>query len=377
MTMNWRWAAVVSAIVWVWASSVAEVMAGQVWFGTYSRRGSEGIYVAEFDAITGRLGQPRCAARATNASFLALHPSIPVVYVVHEVGRFEGRPAGGVAAYRPQTDGALEPLVVRPTDGPVPCHMAADPRGRWLVVANYADGSVAVFPLDADGWPGPRSQRIQHEGRGPNERRQQGPHAHGVTFDRTREWCWVPDLGADRVFGYRVGARGLESAPEAIGVPPAGSGPRHFEIHPTGRWAYSVNELTSTVTFYEWAAERGTMEAKMTVGALPVGFEEANTAAEIAIHPTGRWLYISNRGHDSIAQFRIEPDGRPVRVGHTATRGRTPRHFALDPEGRWLLAANQDTDNVVVFPIEPGSGTPGEPVCEIAVPAPVCVAFRR
>ncbi len=375
--MSLQWAAAGSVIAAVWASSVVGVKGGHVWIGTYSRRGSEGIYVAEFDAATGRLGSPRCAAVATNASFLALHPSLPVVYAVHEVGRFEGRAAGGVAAYRPRTDGTLETLVVRPTDGPVPCHLAADPRGRWLVVANYADGSVAVFPLDAEGRPGPRSQRIQHEGRGPNERRQQGPHAHGVTFDRTGDWCWVPDLGADRVFGYRVGTDGLTPSGTATGVPPVGSGPRHFEIHPNGRWAYSVNELTSTVTFYDWSAERGVLEARMTVDALPAGFEGANTAAEIAIHPRGKWLYTSNRGHDSIAQFRIGVDGRLVLVGHTFTRGRTPRHFALDAEGRWLLVANQDTDNVVVFPIELAGGAPGNPVSEIAVPAPVCVLFRR
>lgn len=375
--MNLSRMVVVRAIALVSALSTRETVGGHIWIGTYSRRGSEGIYVATFDPTSGRLSSAKCVAPATNASFLAFHPSRPVLYAVNELGRSEGGAVGAVAAYHQRECGGLELLVMRPTGGPLPCHLAVDPRGRWLAVANYADGSIALFPLDAEGRPGPPSQRIQHEGRGPNERRQAGPHAHGVTFDRSGDWCWVPDLGADRVFGYRVSAEGFSPVATATGEPPAGSGPRHFELHPNGRWAYSINELTSTVTMYEWLVERHTLEARATVAALPADFAEPNTAAEIAIHPNGRWLYTSNRGHNSIAQFRVEPDGRPVLVGHTSTRGRTPRHFALSMDGRWLVVGNQDTDNVLVFPVDSASGVLGEPVNEISVPAPVCVLFSR
>ncbi|MCX7817823.1 MAG: lactonase family protein [Kiritimatiellae bacterium] len=357
------------------AMTAGVAAAGHVLIGTYSRRGSEGIYSAEFDPAAGRLSVPRPVAAATNASFLARHPSRPVVYAVYELNRYEGRAEGAVAAYAWRADGGLDLLVVRPTEGPVPCHLAVDPRGRWLVVANYADGSVAVFPLDSEGRPGARRQRIQHEGCGPNTRRQQGPHAHGVTFDQRGDWCWIPDLGADAVFGYRVTDAGLKPSATATGRPPSGSGPRHFALHRNGRWAYSVNELTSSVTAYEWDAERGVLTARETVCALPPEFQGVSTAAEISIHPRAEWLYTSNRGHDSISRFRLDASGRPALMGHTATRGRTPRHFGVDASGRWLVVANQDTDNVVVFPLDEGTGALGEPTSEISVPAPVCVLW--
>ncbi len=360
------------------AVALLEARGDTIWIGTCSRRGSEGIYAARFDPSSGALTDVRPVAPATNPSFLALHPTRPVLYAVHEIGRHQGHPTGAFAAYRcDPPSGRLEPLGVQSSEGPVPCHLAADPLGRAVVVANYVDGSVVVFPLDADGRLGPPAQRFQHEGRGLHERRQTGPHAHGVTPDPLGRFVWVPDLGIDRVVAYRwietpEGPR-LERCPDGDGVAPAGSGPRHFLLHPGGRRAWSVNELTSSVTAF--ARDNGRLVPLATVGALPADFAGANTAAEIALHPNGRVLYTSNRGHDSIAWFRLRDDGVPELAGHAPTGGRTPRHFAVASAGRFLLAANQETDNIVVLELDPVTGEPGAPVGEARVPAPVCILF--
>lgn len=352
--------------------------AQQIYIGTYSQRGSEGIYTTRLDPATGRLDAPRPAAKATNPSFLALHPKLPVLYAVNESGRFEGKPVGAVIAFALDANGALTPLNTEPTGGPVPCHLAADATGGHLVIANYVDGTVASFPIAPDGRLKPVAQLLRHEGSGPNAQRQKGPHAHGVTFAPANDFVFIPDLGIDRIVGYRFDAKTgrLERHEPASPALHPGAGPRHFAFRPDGKTAYAVNELDATVTAFRWNPATGELKPFATVPGVPKDFAEKNTAAEIVVHPTGRFLYSSNRGHDSIAVFALGDDGTPVAVQHQPTGGQAPRNFALDPTGRFLVAANQTTDNLLAFRVDPATGRLAPTGSEIAVPAPVCVLFR-
>ncbi|MBU4460835.1 MAG: lactonase family protein [Verrucomicrobia bacterium] len=371
---------------WIRAGLVAWIVAATAWtagaaqtvyIGTYSQRGSEGIYMSRLDPATGQLAAPTVAAKATNPSFLALHPKLPVLYAVNETGRYEGKPVGAVIAFAvDETTGALTELNREPTGGPVPCHLAVDATGSHLVIANYVDGTVASFPLAPDGRLKPVAQLLRHEGSGPNARRQKGPHAHGVTFAPANDFVFVPDLGIDRVVGYRFDAKTgrLDRHEPACGILHPGAGPRHFAFRPDGKTAYAVNELDATVTAFRWAGNE--LKSFATVPGAPKGFEGTNTAAEVVAHPSGRFLYTSNRGHNSIAVFTLDADGKPAPVQHQSTGGRAPRNFTLDPAGRFLVAANQDSDNILAFRVDPDTGRLTPTGSEIAVAAPVCVLFR-
>jgi 6-phosphogluconolactonase len=351
-----------------------------IWVGTYSKRGSEGIYAVKMDRETGVLGAPAVAAKAENPSFLAKHPNGKFLYAVSETGRFEGKPVGAVRAFSiDSATGALTDLNSQPTGGAAPCHLAVDPSGKVLVVANYMDGNVAIFPIGADGKLAPMAQLIKHEGSGPNKKRQEKPHAHGVTFDATGKVAFVPDLGTDRVVAYAVDAAAgtLMPSDSASARTAPGAGPRHFAFHPNGKFAWSVNELDSTVTTYAWDAEEAALKSLRSISTLPEGFTNDNTTAEIVVHPSGRFLYASNRGHDSLAVFEIKAaTGDLTPVEHQPCGGRAPRNFTLDPSGRFLLCANQDSDNIVVFNVDPETGRLEPAGHEVRVPVPVCVVFR-
>lgn len=362
------------AVAWTEAAPAATVL-----FGTYSKNGSEGIYRASFDSATGALGRPELAAKAENPSFLALHPSGRFLYAVNESGRFEGKPVGAVIAFAlDPAAGTLTELNRQPTGGAAPCHLAVHPSGRMLMVANYTDGNVASFPIDEAGRLGPLVCRIQHTGSGPNAQRQKSAHAHGVTYDATGRFAIVPDLGTDRLMVYRPdpATAGLEPAdpPSAAAAP--GAGPRHFAFRPDGRFGYAINELASTVTAYAWDAVAGRLTAGASWSTLPEGCTNRNTTAEILVHPSGRFVYGSNRGHDSIAVFAADAaKGTLSLLQHRSTGGKAPRNFTLDPSGRFLLAANQDSGNIVVFRLDTDTGLLSPSVGEIAVPMPVCVLF--
>ena len=363
----------------LWAVAAVAGDSRIAYVGTYSQRGSEGIYLTRLDPDTGRLEAPRPAAQATNPSFLALHPKLPVLYAVNEIGRYEGKPVGAVVAFAiDPVSGALAEINREPTGGATPCHLAVDATGSHLVIANYVDGTVASFPLAPDGRLRPVAHLLRHEGSGPNAQRQKGPHAHGVTFAPANDFVFVPDLGIDRIVGYRFDAKNgrLERCESASPTLHPGAGPRHLVFHPGGRLAYGVNELDATVTAFRWDDGAASLKSFATVSGLPKDFEGKNTAAEVVVHPSGRFVYSSNRGHDSIAVFAIGDDGTPSLVQHQSTGGRAPRNFTLDPSGRFLVAANQDTDNILVFRVDPETGRLAPAGCEIAVPAPVCVIFR-
>ena len=348
-----------------------------VYVGTYTDAGSRGIYRFEFDPATGAATAPTLAGEAENPSFLAVHPNGHALYAVNEIANFGGARTGAVTAFAIQPGtGALTRLNQQPSGGADPCHLAVDGAGRDVLVANYTSGTVAVLPLDPDGCLRPPSVVRQHAGTGPNRARQEGPHAHEIVLDAAGAFAFAADLGADRIFSYRFGAASgsLEpSAPGSAALPP-GSGPRHLAWHPSGRLAYVIGELASTVTAFRYDAGRGALDPFQTVTTLPAGFSGANTAAEVAVAADGRFLYASNRGDDSLAVFAIDgASGALAPAGRVPTGGRTPRHFAFAGSGRWLLVANQDSDSVTIFRLDPATGRPSPVGRPLAISRPVCV----
>ena len=352
-----------------------------VFIGTYTGARSQGIYVSRLDGATGKLSAPELAAATPNPSFLALHPNRRWLYAVSEIGDFEGRKTGAVAAFLVAPDtGRLTPLNQRPSGGAGPCHVSVDATGKCALVANYGSGSVAALPINPDGRLGEPGSVIQHRGSSVNPQRQQGPHAHQIVTDAANRFAFVCDLGLDQILSYRLDAARASLTPND---PPfasvkAGAGPRHLAFRPNGRFAYVINELNSTITAFACDAKRGTLKELQTLATLPDDFKGASSTAEIEVHPSGRFVYGSNRGHDTIVVFAVDPaSGKLTFVERQPTQGKTPRCFAIDPTGRFLLAANQDSDSIVVFAVDARSGRlkpTGQPV---EVPSPVCVRVTR
>lgn len=352
-----------------------------VYFGTYTRGASEGIYVARFDRASGTLEEARLAAKTVNPSFLAIHPTGRYLYAVGEIADFEGKKSGGVHALAiEQPAGTLRHLNAQSSEGTGPCHLIVDATGRDVLVANYGSGSAACLPIAEDGRLKPASAVVQHEGSSINPRRQEGPHAHSINLDLNNRIAVVADLGLDKIMIYRFdAARGslMPNDPPSVSVVPGG-GPRHFAFHPNGRFAYTNNEMASSVTAFTYDGQRGALEPIQTISTLPEEFDGDNTTAEIRVHPNGRYLYVSNRGHNSIAMFAIDPStGKLSPLGHEPSGGKIPRNFNLDPSGRYLLAANQDSDNVVVFRVKQDSGRLERTGSHIEVPTPVCIRFLK
>ena len=351
----------------------------RVYVGTYTSGDSKGIYRLTLDLATGALAPEGEPAPSVNPSFLAFHPGARFLYAVNETGDTPGDKSGAVSAFAiDAATGALTLLNQQPSGGASPCHLSVDREGRHLLVANYTDGSVSVLPIGADGRLGAASARVQHEGKSVNAERQEGPHAHSVVLDAANRFAFVADLGTDQVAAYRFDAGKGTLAPHRGAVLAPGSGPRHFTFHPDGRQAFVINELLSTITAFVYDPEAGALAARQTVRTLPEGFTDKSFTAEVAVHPSGRFLYGSNRGHDSIALFTIDAaTGKLAAAGHHPTRGRWPRHFAIDPTGEYLLAANQNSDSVAVFRIDAAGGRL-EPVGEpVRVPRPACLRMVR
>ena len=353
----------------------------RVWVGSYTGTGSRGIHVFDLDPASGHaLSAPILAAETENPSWVALHPSGTVLYAANEVGQHAGRRSGAVSAFAVDAaTGMLALLGQQPSEGADPCHLAVGREGRHLFVANYTGGSVALFPLEADGRPRPASRVLPLVGSGPNAARQSAPHAHGVFPDPDERFALIVDLGADRIVVQRFDGRGADGSllpndPPAASLPP-GSGPRHLAWHPSGNILYVINELSSTVTAFGWDSAAGRLEPFQTVSSLADGYSGDNKAAGIAVAPGGGFLYVSNRGDDALAVFALDASGRMTRRARVPAGGRTPRHFAIDPSGRWLIAANQDSGSLVVFCLDGETGVPQAVGDPISVPAPTCVAF--
>ncbi len=352
-----------------------------VYVGTYTRRGSEGIYIYRMDLETGRLTRVGVAAGIKNPSFLAVHPNHRYLYAVNESSQFRGKKTGAVSAFAiDQRTGQLASLNEQPSGGRGPCFVEVDHAGKHVLAANYGGGSVVVLPLRADGSLGPATAFVQHHGASVHPR-QKGPHAHAIYVDANDRFVIVPDLGLDKlmIYAYDDSAGTLQpnAAQTAASLTPA-SGPRHFAFHPNGKFGYAINELASTITAFRYDAQRGTLTTLQTVSTLPAGFQGKNTTAEIVVSPDGRFVYGSNRGDDSIAVFAVNAKtGKLTWVGRHKTKGKTPRNFAIDPTGQYLLAANQDSDNIVVFRRDAATGKLADTNHEIRVSMPVCVVMIR
>lgn len=356
-----------------------------IYVGTYTRSlphvqaKAEGIYVYRMADEGGEWRHVQTVADVPNPSYLALHPSRRYLYAVNEVGELDGEKGGAVSAFSvdPGT-GKLTYLNRQSTHGEDPCHLCVEPSGRLVIAANYSGGSVAVFRVQPDGRVSPSTDFHQHVGSSVNRERQNEPHAHSANVDPTGRFALVCDLGQDKVVVYRLDLGMGKLVPHSDVASEPGVGPRHLEFHPNGRLAYAIDEIGNTVTAYAWNGAKGELSALQHISTLPAGTSVRNHTADIHIHPSGRFAYGSNRGHDSIAGFSIEAGtGKLAAIGHESTQGSTPRNFTLDLSGRYLYAANQSTDTVVAFRVEEATGqlTPTGQV--IATPTPVCLKMTR
>ena len=350
-----------------------------MYVGTYTVRDSQGVYAYRYDSVSGQLEPLGLAAKTSNPSFLVVHPNHRFLYVANEDHDYQGQSSGIVSAFSidPKT-GKLTLLNQLASRGADPCHISVDSKGKFVLVANYTGGNLAVFPILEDGRLGEASEFIQHKGTGPNKERQEAAHAHWIDVSADNRFVLTADLGLDQVFvyGFDAGKGGLTpNEPPSAKLAP-GAGPRHVAFHPNGRFVYVINELNSTVTTFSYDAKGGTLHELQTVPSLPKEFTEENSPAEIVVHPKGKFLYGSNRGHDSIVVYAIDPKkGTLTLVEHVPTKGKAPRNFEIDPEGKRLLVANQETDNIVVFRINAKTGRLTPTGQEIKVPAPVCIRF--
>ncbi|HTS28920.1 MAG TPA: lactonase family protein [Bryobacteraceae bacterium] len=350
-----------------------------VYAGTYTRGASKGIYAYRFQTGTGKLTPLGVAAESVNPSFLVDDANHRFLYAVNEDSN-GAQPGNSVSAFSMDAKtGKLTLLNQVSTRGRWPCHLALDKTGKWLAVANYASGSMAILPVRSDGSLGEVTVLDHHEGSSVNQERQEGPHAHEVVFSPDNRFLLLADLGLDKVFVYRfdAGKGTVSPAEQPFAKVAAGAGVRHMAFHPNGRILYAINEMGSTVTAFRYDPAKGTLAEFQTLSTLPASFKGESTTAEVAVNPKGTVLYGSNRGHDSLAIFAIDPEKFTLMaMDHAPTLGRTPRHFALDPTGEFLLAANQDSNSITVFRVHATTGqlTPvGRPVTDS--PMPVCILF--
>ena len=350
-----------------------------VYVGTYTGGESRGIYLFRMNQETGELTSEGLAGETMNPSFLALHPNGRYLYSVNEISGFGGKPTGVVSAFSvTPTTGMLNFLNPKASGGGGPCHLVVDAEGNHVLVANYGGGSVEVLPILESGQVGDPTSFVQHEGSSVNSERQTCPHAHGIYLDAANRFAFVPDLGLDKIFVYRFNAKTGSLSPNDppyAAVKP-GSGPRHFAFHPDGHRAYVINEMLCTITAFSYDPEKGVLKETQTLSTLPGRLRSGYSTAEIFVHPSGRFLYGSNRGHDSIVVCAIDSESGHLKVvEHKSTGGKTPRSFGIDPSGKFLLATNQDSDTIVVFTIDQESGKLEPTGQQLKASKPVSVEF--
>jgi len=368
-----------------WGSSAKRHTKYFVYVGTYTEEGStsKGIYAYRFDSQSERLTPIGLAAETINPSFLAVHPSHRFIYAVNEVSNYKGQKSGAVSAFAvDRVTGKLTLLNQVASRGGDPCYISLDKTGKYVLVANYAGGSVAVFPVLEDGRLGEASTLVQHSGHGTNPERQEGPHAHSIDMAPDNRFAVVDDLGLDEtlVYGFDTAQGSLAAANTEengrLAKADPGAGPRHLAFHPSGRFAYVINEMQSAVSAFRYDPAAGELQKLQTISSLPKDFSGHDESAEIQVHPSGKFLYASNRGPDSIAVFTIDANkGTLTPVEYVSTRGQSPRSFEIAPNGSLLFAQNEKSDNIVLFRINGRTGrlTPTGKVLEVA--QPVCVKF--
>ncbi len=343
-----------------------------VYYGSPNGGAGNGISLGHFDSDTGVITKPALAAQAEGPSFFVVAPDGKHLYSCYEK-------SGKIAAY--EIDGATRALKLLnslPSGGQGPCHISLDKTGHYAFVANYDSGSIAVYSIKADGSLGEQTGADQHSGKGPDASRQEGPHAHGIIVDPSNKFVLCADLGTDKINIYKFDEKTGKIVPNdpAFGTVKGGSGPRHLLFNPNGKVLYCINEMGGSVTAFNWDAAKGTLTEFQTISTLPADFKAFNKDAELALHPNGKFLYASARGHDSIAVFAIDAKtGGLSLVQDISTSGKTPRYIGFDPTGKWMIAGNQDSNTAVIYSVDETTGKlaqKGEPV---AAPAPICMSF--
>lgn len=363
--------------------------------GTYTYGESEGIYIFSLDTSTGRFEPIGVSKKLENPSYLAISKDSKYLYTVMETDEFNGEKGGAVGSFLINREtGKLEFLNCQPTRGRAPCHISNDRENKYLFAANYREGTVSVFPINPDGSISPASDIIYHEGCGPNKERQEKPHVHYVTLTPEEKYLCAVDLGIDKVIIYELDKEKVRLIPVKELSPKIkpGSGPRHMTFHPDGRFAYVINELSSDIAVFKYhspcssskydfshnSSRNYIFEEIQYISTLPEEYKDINYCAAIHVSSDGKYLYASNRGHDSIAIFKIDNcSGKLELISHTPTGGKFPRDFAIDPTGNFLFAANQNSDSIVSFKILPESGKLEQLDYITNVPAPVCIKFAK
>jgi 6-phosphogluconolactonase len=368
------------AIPCLQAETAAHGKAYLVYVGTYTGPASKGIYAFRFNAANGKTISLGVAAETVNPSFLAADPSGRFLYAVNEVSDYQGQKSGAVSAFSvDHRSGTLTFLNQVSSHGAGPCYITLDRTGKYVLVANYDSGTVATFPILSDGKLGEAAAVIQHSGHGYDPQRQEGPHAHEIELSRDNRFAVAADLGLDKLLVYKFdpAAGTLQPNNPAFAEVDAGSGPRHFAFTPNGKFAYLLAEMKSTITGFSYDAQKGTFLKLMAISSLPPGFKGQNDTAEIAVSPSGKFVYASNRGSDTIAVSAIGRDGRLAPVEYASTQGKTPRGFAIDPTGSFLFAANQESNNLVIFRIDKKTGRLKPTGQILETPTPVDVKFVK
>ncbi len=353
-------------------ASRAEVAAPKkylVYVGTYtSDKKSEGIYRMELDLATGKLTEPKLAGQAINPSFLAIHPTGKFLYCVGEIDNFGKKSAGAVNAFAiDSTTGDLTLLNQQSSEGGSPCHIVIDKAGKHAFVANYGGGNACVLPIGADGKLGKAASIVQHEGKKKRRRRT------SINLDASNRFAFVADAGLDKVFVYRFADGTLKANDPPHTELAAGAAPRHFAFHPGGKFAYVINESGLSITAFHYDATKGLLEQTQTISTVPEGWKKGSTA-EVVVHPSGKFVYGSNRGHDSIAVFKVDPEtGKLTHVENQGKGIMTPRNFAIDPSGAFCLVANQDSHSVIVFKVNQETGKLEPTDVKVEIGRPVCL----
>lgn len=352
-----------------------------VYIGTYTsgKSQSEGIYVYKLNLETGELKRYKTIKNVVEPSYLTIDGNKKYLYAVNETETYEGEKSGAVSAFAiDRKTGDLTFLNKQASLGGAPCYITTAENGKFVLVANYLGGNAAVFPIEAGGKLGASVDTKQNSGSGPNKDRQEAAHAHSINLDHKNHFAYLCDLGVDKIFVYEFEEKSGKLKPNAeqpFFQAKAGAGPRHFAFHPDGKIAFVINELDSSVTALEFDSKRGTLKEIQTVSTLPNDFNGTNnTCADVHVSPNGRFLYGSNRGHDSIVSYKIDAqNGKLELIEHTSTQGKTPRNFAIEPGGKFLLAANQNSDSIVVFRIDEKTGKLTSTGNTAQVPSPVCL----
>jgi 6-phosphogluconolactonase len=353
----------------------------KLYVGTFSVRGSEGIYVYNWNLETGDFEPIQTVPGRESPSFLAIHPTGEYLYSVNREGLTEGEESGSVASYRIDANsGQLTFLNEVSSLGAGPCHVQTDLTGQILFVSNYSEGNFTVYSVEEDGRIGENLYNFAYEGQGPNLSRQQKPHLHSALPSPDNRFVFAADLGTDRLYAYRIkpGKGKLRPAKTPwVSIKPGG-GPRHFTFHPNGQWVYVAEELSAHVTALRYDDRSGAMEEIQRLSTLPAGFSDPSYCADIHVHPSGRFLYVSNRGHQSLAIYAIDQaTGKLTMVDTPSVQGDWPRNFLISPDGRWCLVANERSDTVAVFSIDQQTGKLTFTGRELKIPSPVCLKILR